>query len=332
MNTNEMSKCIDLVKYLKENIKNTRKTAALTRLADATLTEPDLTYQMFIDKLQANSEVWMLVESLVPAFEEAQANAEETPQQPTNSVVNIENFNKLLKKYDSAKRGLFCDSNKLAEVLLSKGLEEGQEQLETGLLYFLKETIEELKQVSREAQFNEDRNIGRFYNTIKKDDEGNCKLLVLRDPLGDYKFTEKRELELEKFYEDKILNNREKEERRIEEAKLTKNEPKKKKQFNEDSEILKTISKMKLDKAKDVESTTKQAEDMNQAIQFFVQGPGNEKDNRDGLLGKRDEIGADGLKIKKNGVHVSHKHLIFYLENNLRYKKSRHLLSAYMKQ
>ena len=327
-----MTKCMELIRHLKESIKNTRKIGLLNRIADTALTEPDMTYLAFKDQLKTNSDIWGVIESLIPAFEESQLKIEEPNAPITNLGVNIESFNKLLKKYDSAKKGLFCDSSKLGEVLLSKGLEDGQEQLENGLLYFMKETIEELKQVSKEAQFNEDRNIGRFYNPVKKDEEGNCKLLVLRDPLGDYKFAEKRELELEKFYEDKILNNREKEEKRIEEAKLTKNEPKKKKLFNEDSEILKMISKMKLEKAKDADSLTKQAEDINQAIQFFVQGPGTEKETREGLLGKREEMGADGNRVKRSGVHISHKHLTFYLESNLRYKKSRHLLTAYMKQ
>ena len=332
MNTLEMSKCIDLVKHLKENIKNTRKVGALNKISDAALTEPELTYKGFKEKLAANADLWAMAEPLVLAFEKSQAKPEESPLPMTNLGLNLDSYNKILRKYDSSKRGLFCDSGKLGEVLASKGLDEGLEQLETGLLYFLKDTIDELKQISREAQFNEDRNIGRFYNTVKKDEEGNCKLVVLRDPLGDYKFAEKRELELEKFYEDKILNNREKEEKRLEEAKLAKNEPKKKKQFNEDSEILKMISKMKLEKAKDVDTSTRQAEDMNQAIQFFVQGTGAEKDAKEGLLGKRDDIDAEGGRGKTAGAHISHKHLIFYLENNLRYKKSRHLLTAYMKQ
>lgn len=331
MSSPEISKCVELLKFIKENLKNSRKVATLNKVTDPALVEPALTYEDLVSRLESNGEIWAMVESFIPAFEENFNKSESQPPK-TSLGVNSENYNKLMKKYDSAKRGLFCESNKLGEVLLNKNLEDGQEQLENGLLYFMKETIEELKQISKEAQFNEDRNIGRFYNIIKKEDEGNCKLIVLRDPLGDFKFAEKRELELEKFYEDKILNNREKEEKRIEEAKLAKNEPKKKKQFNEDSEILKTISKMKLDKAKDVESTTKQAEDMNQAIQFFVQGPGNERDNRDGLLGKREELGGDGAKTKKSGAHISHKHLIFFLENELRYKKSKHLLTAYMKQ
>ena len=37
--------------------------------------------------------------------------------------------------------------------------------------------------------------------------KNNYDLVVVKDPLGDYKFAEKREIELEKFYEQKIFDN-----------------------------------------------------------------------------------------------------------------------------
>ena len=48
----------------------------------------------------------------------------------------------------------------------------------------------------------------------------NSSLVTIVDPLGNYKYAEKRELEMEKFYEDKIQNNREREDKRIEEENL----------------------------------------------------------------------------------------------------------------
>ena len=46
-------------------------------------------------------------------------------------------------------------------------------------------------------------------------------MVTIIDPLGDYRFAEKRELEMEKFYEDKIQNNREKEDKKIDDDNKT---------------------------------------------------------------------------------------------------------------
>ena len=46
-------------------------------------------------------------------------------------------------------------------------------------------------------------------------------MVTIIDPLGDYRFAEKRELEMEKFYEDKIQNNREKENKKIDDDNKT---------------------------------------------------------------------------------------------------------------
>lgn len=46
-------------------------------------------------------------------------------------------------------------------------------------------------------------------------------MVTITDPLGDYRFAEKRELEMEKFYEDKIQNNREKEDKKIDDDNKT---------------------------------------------------------------------------------------------------------------
>ena len=90
---------------------------------------------------------------------------------------------------------------------------------------------------SKEAQNNDEHNAYTFYKLADKDptlEDTSHNLVTVNDSLADYKFAEKRELEIEKFYEDKIQNNREKEAKAEElRATLGADDKKKKLQYNE---------------------------------------------------------------------------------------------------
>lgn len=235
--------------------------------------------------------------------------------------------------YQTIDRNKICRITEIEKYLDAKGINIDSDSLQTGLLYFMKKSIESLKRISHESQFNEERNINRYYTQVKKDqvEKGNAQLVVTKDPLSDFKFSEKREDELQKLYDDIINHNREEEEaKRMEESK-TKSEGKTKKQFSEDTEIFKMIFKMKQDKAKDNETTDKLNEDQNMAVAFFINGKNEAKEKNDTFLAKRSEM-DNTLHRDSNRTYISHKHLICYLEENRRYKRSKYLMKAYMQR
>ena len=111
------------------------------------------------------------------------------------------------------------------------------EDLETGFIAYMDKVIQDLIVVSKEAQNNDEHNAHTFYKLVDKDptvEETKNNVVTLNDALADYKFAERRELEIEKFYEDKIQNNREKEAKAEEmKAAMGAEDKKKKSQFNE---------------------------------------------------------------------------------------------------
>ena len=85
--------------------------------------------------------------------------------------------------------------------------EDSIEDLETGLIHYLRNVITDLRKISRQNQTNEESIKRRFCSVLEKEAEekrNNATFVTIQDPLGDYRFAEKRELELEKFYENKI--------------------------------------------------------------------------------------------------------------------------------
>ena len=79
---------------------------------------------------------------------------------------------------------------------------------------------------------------------------------------------------------------------------------------------------------KDNENSAKNTEDQNQCIELFVKGRDTLQKNDISLLGKRESI---NMEANDSTVYnLSMKHLIFFLENNPRFKKSKYLFKAYM--
>jgi hypothetical protein len=111
------------------------------------------------------------------------------------------------------------------------------EDLETGFITYMDRMIQDLITISKEAQNNDEHNAHTFYKLVDKDptvEETRNNVVTVNDPFSDYKFAEKRENEMEKFYEDKIQNNREKEAKAEEmKAAMGAEDKKKKSQFNE---------------------------------------------------------------------------------------------------
>lgn len=111
------------------------------------------------------------------------------------------------------------------------------EDLETGFIAYMDKMIQDLITISKEAQNNDEHNAHTFYKMVDKDptvEETKNNVVTVNDALADYKFAERRELEIEKFYEDKIQNNREKEAKAEEmKAAMGTEDKKKKSQFNE---------------------------------------------------------------------------------------------------
>ena len=84
-----------------------------------------------------------------------------------------------------------------------------------------------------------------------------------------------------------------------------------------------------MERQKDNDSSGKNTEGQNQCIRMFAE---NNRENRAGgdmvFLGKRESSNMDlkGLSIQ----NLTMKHLIFFLENDARFRKSKYLFKAYM--
>ena len=248
--------------------------------------------------------------------------------------------NNMMNKFQYIQReeeddGIFKREN--LKVLFNKfGTNNLEEDLETGLIYYMRNIVKKLRKISKESQCNEENHQLKYYTILEKDEDAeksNANLIIIKDPLGDYKFAEKRDLEMEKFYENKIQKNREKEITKEEEEvkmRIDEIEKKKKKKINVDSEIFKMLSKMKLEKIKDLDNTTKFNEDQNKSIFNLIKGQNPQKINLPDFK-KKDDYSS--LKKKNSeSAHISHKHLIHFLENDLNFRKSKYLLEAYMKK
>lgn len=100
-------------------------------------------------------------------------------------------------------------------------------------------------------------------------------------------------------------------------------------QDTESFEIYKVLAKTYLDKTKNTDDTENFTKDQNKCIEFFI---GNKSSSNkpkhildSGLLKKRNEsetkISHDSVR-NQDDLKIKMKHLIFFLENNYRFKKS----------
>jgi hypothetical protein len=86
--------------------------------------------------------------------------------------------------------------------------------------------------------------------------------------------------------------------------------------------------KNKMERMKDNDTSGKNTEDQNQCIRMFAEGRENRNRGELNFLGKRESSNMDlnDLSIK----NLTMKHLIFFLENDAKYRKSKYLFKAYM--
>lgn len=79
---------------------------------------------------------------------------------------------------------------------------------------------------------------------------------------------------------------------------------------------------------KDNDTSGKNTEDQNQCIRMFAESNENRNRGEMNFLGKRESSNMETgeLSIK----NLTMKHLIFFLENDSRYRKSKYLFKAYM--
>lgn len=111
------------------------------------------------------------------------------------------------------------------------------------------------------------------------------------------------------------------------------NLPMKRKKQNEDdfNEIFKVLYKTRQEKMKDNDSTQKNTEDQNRCIELFAKGvkeKNNELNNTKQMLNKRENSNVN-MKGEPYSMNLTMKHLIFYMENNEKWNKSKLLCRAY---
>ncbi len=98
--------------------------------------------------------------------------------------------------------------DKLYSILAQSGLRGVTDELQTGLIYYMGSVIKDLRKICEQSQCNEESYKDRFFRMIDKEkleeNKRQANLVIIKDPLGDFKYAEKRELEIEKFYDDKI--------------------------------------------------------------------------------------------------------------------------------
>ena len=86
--------------------------------------------------------------------------------------------------------------------------------------------------------------------------------------------------------------------------------------------------KNKSERMKENENSQKNTEDQNQCIKLFVEGRDSRPKNDLTILGKRESSTAE---ITDPAVfNLSMKHLIFFLEQDPRFRRSKLLFKAYM--
>lgn len=211
--------------------------------------------------------------------------------------------------------------------------EEIPKAITEGLNAYLFRLVDELRKVALQGQGLGERE-NRYYTLLEKNDEGrNASLVTLGDPFSDFKLAEKREIELEKYYENKMLNNRSKEEQALEKEKEDRPDPppddkRKKNEFNEDHEVLKTLSKIKMEKSKETNSLEKQGQEQNKTIEMFLKNTESQAAEGE-VLAKRERMGGSAPASATRGLYVENKHLIHFLENDRYFRKSKFLLKAY---
>ena len=88
--------------------------------------------------------------------------------------------------------------------------------------------------------------------------------------------------------------------------------------------------KNKLDRMKDNENSLKNTEEQNQQIKYFIEGSSNQPKTDLTMLGKRQSMNYD--RKDSSMMSLNKKHLIFFLENHPRYRKSKILLKALLKK
>lgn len=125
--------------------------------------------------------------------------------------------------------------------------------------------------INQLLEINETREKGLTCQELIKTGEKD-QLVLLQDPLADYRIAEKREFQLQTFYETKIANYKEKELREEQDQKVYENKPQNstKKVLSEDQLIFKMISKLYQDNYKE-QTEVKYQESKNQAVQYFLE-------------------------------------------------------------
>jgi hypothetical protein len=162
-------------------------------------------------------------------------------------------------------------------------------------------------------------------------------LVTVSNLVDRLKNTEKRELKLQDFYDNKFKNSRDREDAAAKERAAnssvinqTPDKPKPK-EFNEETEILNVLSKIRQQKVKENEKDDRGNDNANAIVDSFINDYRTTPRRDDGLLGKRVEMDAKGPVLREN-VAVTRKHLLFFLQNDPHFRKSRFLLQAFLKQ
>lgn len=210
-------------------------------------------------------------------------------------------------------------------------------ELEYGLLLYMSELMDGLISVSKDPRSFDDVILPV---SDKRSGNSDMSLALVTDVVDRFANTYARERKLQDFYDAKIKGNRERDEAANREKSLQATivgqpkEPEKPKPkgFNEDHEIMSILSKMKQLKVKENEKVQATGNSANEAIEKLMDEDNNKKKKKlDGLLERRAEMDFRN-QIKSEVVTVARKHLLFFLQNDPYFRKSKFLLQAYLKQ
>lgn len=209
-----------------------------------------------------------------------------------------------------------------------------------GLNAYIFEIISALRRIARESQPVLERE-NSYYTFVARqgETEGNASLATVNDPFPEFRFAEKREIELETYYENKIANNRVREEQAREKERQLRERSReageegqevKKPEFNEDQEILKVLSRLKAERAKESGSAARSGQDQNEYIRYFMEGRTDSGVAEGDMLQRRETLENSGGESREV-VFIRHKHLLHFLENDPYFRKSASLFKQYIK-
>lgn len=210
-------------------------------------------------------------------------------------------------------------------------------ELEYGLLLYMSELMDGLISVSKGPRSLDDVTMPV---TEKRGGTPEMSLVLVTDVVDRFANASARERKLQDFYDTKIKGNRERDEAANREKSLQATitgQPKepekpKSKAFNEDHEIMSILSKMKQLKVKENEKVQATGNSANEAIEKLMDEDNKKKKKKlDGLLERRAEMDFRS-QVKSEIVTVARKHLLFFLQNDPYFRKSKFLLQAYLKQ